>query len=206
MWVASKEEEKKRALREATLFRLRSLSKTECLLWSDLIQAKALQLPPYLASRSVALYSPIQNEVGTANILEHSLRQGRQVFYPKLGSDDALNLVQVLSAGELAAGQRGVLEPTGIQYLAETDHKGLLVVVPGVAFDRRGNRLGRGKGWYDRLLARLGREPTFVGLAYELQLVDRVPTEAGDRKVDYIVTEERLIDCGETSPLSCQIC
>jgi 5-formyltetrahydrofolate cyclo-ligase len=204
MWVASKEENK-RALRRATLSRRNSLSKPECLLWSRQIQAKALQLPLFLACRSVALYSSVQNEVSTEIILEHSLRRGYKVFYPKLGSNDALDLVQVVSAGELGAGRLGILEPTGAEFLAETDYKGLVVFVPGVAFDTQGNRLGRGKGCYDRLLARLGREAIFVALAYEFQVVERVPTEAWDRKVNCIITEERLIDCGETPPLSSRI-
>jgi 5-formyltetrahydrofolate cyclo-ligase len=205
MWVASKEE-KKQALRKATLSRRDSLSKPECLLWSRQIQAKALQLPLLLACRSVVLYSPLRNEVATEDILKDSLRQGRKVFYPKLGSDDAVDLIQVLSADELRAGRRGILEPTGVELLTQVENEGLIVFVPGVAFDPRGNRLGRGKGWYDRLLARLGREAIFVALAYEFQVVERVPTEAWDRKVNYIVTEVRLIDCGETSPLSSQIC
>jgi 5-formyltetrahydrofolate cyclo-ligase len=154
----------------------------------------------------VVLYSSIQNEVSTEIILEYSLRRGHKVFYPKLGSDDTVDLVQVLSTDELGAGRLGILEPTGAEFLAETDYKGLVVFVPGVAFDTQGNRLGRGKGWYDRLLARLGCEPIFVALAYEFQVVERVPTEAWDRKVNCIITEERLINCGETSPLSSRIC
>jgi 5-formyltetrahydrofolate cyclo-ligase len=201
MWVAS-EEENKRALRKATLSRRDSLSKPECLLWSRQIQAKALQLPLFLACRSVVLYSSIQNEVSTEIILEHSLRRGHRVFYPKPGSENTVDLVQVLSAGELGAGRLGILEPTGTEFLTETDHERLMVFVPGVAFDTQGNRLGRGKGWYDRLLTRLRREAIFVALAYEFQIVERVPTEAWDRKVNCIITEERLIDCGETPPLS----
>jgi 5-formyltetrahydrofolate cyclo-ligase len=76
---------------------------------------------------------------------------------------------------------------------------GLIVFVPGVAFDTRGQRLGRGKGWYDRLLRQLGGNTVFVGLGYEFQIVEEVPTESWDEKVHYVVTEERVIDCAETS-------
>ena len=203
MWVAPKEE-KKRALRNATLPRRNSLSKSERFLWSRLIQAKALQLPPYLASSSVLLYSPVQNEVCTDDILEHSLSQGRKVFYPKLRSGYSVDLIQVLSLVEMRAGRFGILEPTGSTLLAETDRAGLVVFVPGVAFDPRGNRLGRGKGWYDRLLERLG-DAMFVALAYEFQIIEEVPTESWDQKVHYIVTEDRVIDCEESSAQSNQI-
>jgi 5-formyltetrahydrofolate cyclo-ligase len=204
MWVVSKEE-KKRVLRDATLSRRNSLSKSERLLWSRLIQARALQLPQYIASRSVVLYSAVRNEVATDDILEHSLKQGRGVFYPKMGSECSVDLIQVLSSAELQAGRFGILEPTGLELLAEADHEGLVVFVPGVAFDIRGNRLGRGQGWYDRLLARLGGGPLFVALAFEFQVVEEVPSESWDQKVHYVVTEKRCIDCAESSAASNQV-
>ena len=100
------------------------------------------------------------------------------------------------SAGALACGKSTLL--------AETDRAGLVVFVPGVAFDPRGNRLGRGKGWYDRLLERLG-DAMFVALAYEFQIIEEVPTESWDQKVHYVVTENRVIDCAESSAQSNQI-
>jgi 5-formyltetrahydrofolate cyclo-ligase len=203
MWVAPKEE-KKRALRNATLSRRNLLSESERLLWSRLIQAKTLQLAPYLASKSVLLYSPVQNEVGTDDVLEHSLSQGRKVFYPKLGSGYSVDLIQVVSLAEMRPGRFGILEPTGSTLLAESDRAGLVVFVPGVAFDRRGSRLGRGNGWYDRLLKRLGGA-MFVALAYEFQIIEEVPTESWDQKVHYVVTEERVIDCADSSVQSNQI-
>jgi 5-formyltetrahydrofolate cyclo-ligase len=198
MWGAATEE-KRDALRAAALSRRNSLSKANFLLWSRLIQAKALELPRYLTSRTVALYSPVQNEVATDEILQQALRARRKVFYPKIGPENAVEFVQIFSAADLAAGRFGTLEPTGLSRLSEGDSEDLVVFVPGVVFDLSGNRLGRGKGWYDRMLSRLGNKGVFVGLAYEFQIVDRVPTEAWDQKVRYLVTEERVIDCGITS-------
>jgi 5-formyltetrahydrofolate cyclo-ligase len=204
MWVGPKEE-KKQALRAAALSRRNSLSKSEHLSWSRLIQAKALQLPRYTAARSVVLYSPIQNEVGTGDILAHSLKQGRKVFYPKMASEYAVDLVQVLSSAELQAVRFGILEPTGLDFLGEADHEGLVVFVPGVAFDVWGHRLGRGQGWYDRLLGRLGTGSVFVALAYEFQIVEAVPTESWDQRVHYVVTQNRVIDCAESALQSNQV-
>jgi 5-formyltetrahydrofolate cyclo-ligase len=82
-----------------------------------------------------------------------------------------------------------------LERLSEADRSGLLVFVPGVAFDAAGNRLGRGKGWYDRMLEWLDDKAGLVALAYECQVVEEVPTEAWDRKVHYIVTEKRIIEC-----------
>jgi 5-formyltetrahydrofolate cyclo-ligase len=69
------------------------------------------------------------------------------------------------------------------------------MIVPGLAFDAQGNRLGRGGGWYDRLLGATGGAAVPVALAYEFQIVDEVPVRQWDRAVNYIVTERRVIDC-----------
>ena len=71
-----------------------------------------------------------------------------------------------------------------------------MLFVPGLAFDLEGNRLGRGGGWYDRVLAGLGKAVKRVGLAYEFQIMERLPVEAWDQKVHQIVTEKRVVDCG----------
>ena len=80
-----------------------------------------------------------------------------------------------------------------------TAHRASLIVfVPGVAFDPLGNRLGRGRGYYDRILSGLPVSARFVALAYEFQIVPLLPVEAWDRQVHYIVTERRVIDCATT--------
>ncbi|HEY7554273.1 MAG TPA: 5-formyltetrahydrofolate cyclo-ligase [Candidatus Binatia bacterium] len=196
-------EEKKRALREALLSRRKALPKHECLLWGRAIQTRALQLPAYAASHSVALYSPAQNEVGTDDILNRALIDGRKVFYPRTGTDGAGLFIRAIASDDLCAGRHGILEPSGTEGLSDRDRQDLVVFVPGVAFDAAGNRLGRGKGWYDRILAKLGDKPKLVALAYDFQVVEEVPTEAWDRKVHFIVTETKLIVCdAANAPLS----
>jgi 5-formyltetrahydrofolate cyclo-ligase len=82
------------------------------------------------------------------------------------------------------------------------DEKELVVFVPGVVFDLQGHRLGRGRGWYDQLLNRLRPGAIFVGLAYEFQVVEEVPTQPWDEPVHYVITEKRLINCGAALPQS----
>lgn len=194
--------EKKQTLRATSLRRRESLAAAECRLWSHRIQQKVLHFPPYLWCGSVALYSPIGNEVATEEIRDHALRAGKKLFYPKLGDGGEPALIGVESAEELQPGRYGILEPAGTRVMTEEDQERLVVFVPGVAFDVQGNRLGRGKGWYDRALASVGERSVFVALAFELQILERVPADRWDRKVHHIITERRIIACGEPPSLS----
>ena len=194
--------EKKQTLRAAALLRRDSLAAPELTLWSRLIQERVLYFSPYLISRSVALYSPIGNEVATEAIRDHALKARKKLFYPKLGNGEDPALIQVELVEELKPGRYGILEPTGEKIMTQEDQERLVVFVPGLAFDLQGNRLGRGKGWYDRVLELLGEGARLVALAYEFQIMEQVPAESWDRKVHHIITERRIIDCRDAPSLS----
>jgi 5-formyltetrahydrofolate cyclo-ligase len=198
MWRVDNEE-KKLVLRNAVITQRNALTRQQSLLFSRAIQARALQTPAYQASRSVALYSAMQNEVGTEEILKHALGSGRRVFYPRTAADGSGEFIGVTSEFDLCLGRDGIPEPKGTERLSEDDYGRLVIFVPGIAFDRTGNRLGRGRGWYDRILGRLEDQATVVALAYEFQVVEEVPISHWDRKVHYIVTENNIIDCGAGS-------
>jgi 5-formyltetrahydrofolate cyclo-ligase len=196
--------ERKYVLRAGASAQRRLLSKPESLALSRLIQSRVLQFQPYLIRRSVALYSPIQNEVETGEIRDHALVTGKRVFFPRLGRQNLLELVELKSVTELSVGRFGIPEPRGDRQASRQDQEELVVFVPGVAFDLRGNRLGRGQGWYDRLIKHLERA-TFVALAYDFQIVDEVPAEEWDQRVHYIITERRIIDCRSMPMQSSQV-
>lgn len=188
--------ETKQSLRVRARLRREAISSSELLNWNRAIADRVLCLPIYLRSKSVALYSPIGNEVDTSLICDHARGRGMRLFYPKLYGEE-LRLAQVESCEDLQDGTMGFREPVGTSWLTLDDHEGLLLFVPGLAFDLHGNRLGRGGGWYDRVLARLGKAVKRVGLAYESQIMERLPVEAWDQKVHQIVTEKRVVDCGD---------
>ena len=193
--------EQKQRLRAQCLLERESLSTVEFSQRSRRIQQKVLEFPPYLAAMTVVLYSPIRNEVATEAIRDHALGLNKKLFYPKMGANKRLGLVQVNAADELQPGAFGILEPTGDMVLADADMVRLVVFVPGLAFDLQGNRLGRGWGWYDRVLSLLPERTPLVGLAYEFQIVERLPAERWDQRVSYIITDKRIIECGVgTSP------
>jgi 5-formyltetrahydrofolate cyclo-ligase len=186
--------ERKQVLRVAAIAQRMSLTSTDLQTWSRLIQAKVLEFPLYLRAQSVALYSPIQNEVDTAAIRDNALSAGKTLYYPQLTRKGSLDLVRVDSAAAFAVGRFGILEPVGDGRRLDDDSK-LIVVVPGVVFDSEGNRLGRGLGYYDRFLKQIRGNSIFLSLAYEFQMVDEVPTESWDQRVHYLITERRIIDC-----------
>lgn len=193
-------EESKSALRKAMISLRISLSSATCLSWSRSIQAQAVRFRPYLDADEVALYSPIENEAGTNEILAHALDCKKKVFYPRIGDQDSAGFFEVFSAADLRPRRFGVPEPPATKTLSRFDRRNLIVFVPGVAFDIGGFRLGRGGGWYDRMLEALEDRGVFVGLAYEFQVVDQLATETWDRKVHYVVTEKRIIACDVSTP------
>lgn len=185
-------------LRRAMLSHRRTLAQAEYLAWSHSIQARAMVLPHYLAARYVALYSPVDNEVATQVILDDALTSGKMVYYPKLNSTESSDFARVRSVDDFVEGRFGIPEPAGTDSISLGEADDVIVFVPGVLFDRQGNRLGRGGGWYDRMLSKLGSHGVFVGLAFEFQVVDSLAAESWDERIHFIITEKNVIDCGST--------
>lgn len=177
----------KKSLRGTMLARRKHLAAEICLSHSLRIQQRVVMLPAFKTAGVVALYSPILNEVFTEEIFHEALRQGKIVAYPRV-CGERLDFVTVRSPNELAPGTFGVLEPTGTELIRSEVLD--LVLVPGVAFDRDGNRLGYGKGFYDRVLCGTGRPALTIGLCFEMQLVDSLPIEDHDENLDLLITEE----------------
>ena len=198
--------EKKSTLRAAALSQRNSLPEAQARAISAVIQTNALTFPHYVSAASVALYSSVRNEVATDKIRDHALAHGKSLFFPRWQEGDHLELVAVSSAKQFAPGRFGIPEPLGAAAPGNLGAEALLVFVPGVAFDEFGNRLGRGRGCYDRLLARLGPNSIPVALAYEFQIVAGVPSEPWDQPVRYIITESRIIDCAGIRSLSERLC
>ena len=197
--------ESKTALRVALLSQRNSLSKEKAGAWSRSVQARLLETSLYRSATAIALYSSVQNEAATEELRDHSLRNGKRVVYPRLLSNRSLELVEIESATELVRGKSGIPEPIGDKVLSHGEVD-LLLIVPGVAFDPKGNRLGRGQAWYDRVIRQWGSRATPVGLAYEFQVIDRVPVDSWDEKVLFISTQERFIDCQKMPEQTKQVC
>jgi len=176
------------SVRQRQLARREALSPEECDRASRLIVRRLTQLPEYLAARTVALYSPIRNEVDISELLPAALGAAKRVVFPRV-RDAEIDFLVVTSLAQLYPGRFGVAEPLAGEVVAVAQID--LLVVPGVAFDGNGHRLGYGKGYYDRVLARLKKQ-TAVGVAYRVQLVDALSAEEHDQRLNVLVTEETI--------------
>lgn len=180
----------KRPIREKLLSERRHCSAETCLHLSLLIQERLLASSVYRQAGCIGLYSPVCNEVQTELVARRCLADAKRLAYPRVDGSD-LHFVEVRGPGELAPGQFGILEPSGTRVvpLPELD----LLVIPGIAFDLAGHRLGYGKGYYDRALSACRPELERIGFAYEFQVLDQLPVAAHDRRLTGLVTEQRLL-------------
>ncbi len=148
---------------------------------------------PPIPGRRVALYAAMRAEVGTERIRSRCLAAGVLLYYPRVMEDGELSFFRHREGDGWTPGPYGIREP-----LAGDGDRGVragfdLVVVPGLAFDAAGRRLGQGYGYYDRFLASLGGTSLSVGLAFSWQIVPEVPVDAWDVPVDAVVTEDGII-------------
>ncbi|MBR0176790.1 MAG: 5-formyltetrahydrofolate cyclo-ligase [Bacteroidales bacterium] len=152
-------------------------------LWeqSKQILAKLEQHPDFVNAEKVMLYNALPDEVQTLNFLEKwHLR--KKIILPTVVGDDIVP-VEYGKDTAFAMGDFNILEPQNEPYTGDFD----LIVVPGVAFDRKGNRLGRGKGYYDRFLSQ-HLEVKRIGICFDFQLVEEVPSEPFDIRMDEVIT------------------
>jgi 5-formyltetrahydrofolate cyclo-ligase len=159
------------------------------------LAGRALELPELAHARTVAAYVSVGSEPGTRALLDALRARGVRVLLPALLPDNDLDWGVYAGEGSLARVQHGgrmaLLEPVGDRLGVDAVTAADVVLLPGLAVDARGMRLGRGGGSYDRVLARLdraGARPALVVLLYDSEVVEHVPEEAHDRPVQAVVT------------------
>ncbi|MGA5423574.1 5-formyltetrahydrofolate cyclo-ligase [Streptomyces lavendulocolor] len=153
----------------------------------------ALNLPELRRAWTVAAYVSIGSEPGTRALLDALRERGARVLLPVLLEDNDLDWAVYEGAERLVRARRGLLEPAGPRLGVDAVLEADTVLLPGLAVDARGMRLGRGGGSYDRVLARIvrsGLDPALVVLLYANEVVERVPEEPHDHPVHAVVTPE----------------
>ncbi|MFN7991315.1 MAG: 5-formyltetrahydrofolate cyclo-ligase [Candidatus Micrarchaeia archaeon] len=176
----------KDALRKEMIAKRASLQKDEAGRMSDAITAELLSRPRFKEAKTVGLYLPKGNEVDTRRIIREALAMGKEVVVPV--TDHMITFHPFSSFDDLHPGKFGILEPKArIAPRGEPD----LVIVPGVSFGLCMHRLGYGKGYYDRYLSTSSAYR--VGICYDFQVVERLPSHEDDQRMDEIITEKRVI-------------
>ena len=152
-----------------------------------------LDLPEVRRAATVATYVSVGNEPGTSPLIDALQTSGRRVLLPRLLPDNDLDWSAYEGPGTLARAGRGLLEPTGrllgVEAIAQAD----VLLVPGLAVDARGNRLGRGGGSYDRALGRVPVGTLTCVLLYDHETGQPVPVEPHDRRVDAAATPSGIL-------------
>ena len=151
-------------------------------------------LPEFLSAKTVLFYASFRSEVETLSLIRESLAMGKKVLLPKVDiKNSVLTLYEIKNMNELSPGYMGIPEPNLPDERCAVIDDADLAIIPGAAFDLSGNRLGYGAGYYDGLLSQRTRNIQIIALAYDEQLVESIPAEKHDVRVDMIVTDKRVI-------------
>jgi 5-formyltetrahydrofolate cyclo-ligase len=181
----------KTAQRHAVLARRRALTPQQHAVAAGRVQAKLLELVRQLRPRLVAAYLPIGSEPGGPDLpeaLHACLAYGGELLLPVLRADLDLDWAAYPGHGSLVATGRGMREPVGPRLGVTAIGAANLIVLPALAVDRHGVRLGRGGGSYDRALARVGPDSLTVALLHDGELIDALPAQPHDRPVRAVIS------------------
>ena len=173
----------KKALRREIREKKRAMSQEEIVSRSEKLGQLFVQSQAYRDAKTIYGYLPYNQEVRTVPILEQALRDGKRVAVPKIYGD-TMKFLYLDDLSQVEKNAMGIPEPVADTPVAED--KTALVLMPGVAFTKKGDRIGYGGGFYDRFLAEEPDHPT-LALCYDFQIVEHLPTEDYDIPVDTVL-------------------
>lgn len=176
----------KGALRRAIGEKKRAMTEGEIESRSRVLAEKLFETEQYRRAEAIFIYLAFNQEVRTRSIIERAWAEGKRVAVPKIVGGE-MRFIRFASFDELGAGYFGI--PESRQDGPACEDGAALVIVPGLAFDRRGHRLGYGGGYYDRYLAGHPGHPT-LALCYDFQLVEEIEAEEYDVPVDVVIADE----------------
>ena len=175
----------KNVLRKQMLEKRDAISESERLSMAEEIFRNLLTRPAFLNAKIVGAYLAKGSEVDTRKIIEYCIGNGKTVAVPS--TNEEIEMVKFLGFDKLAKGRFGILEPTEKMAVQTPD----VMIIPGVAFGLCMHRIGYGKGYYD---AYLKKNKTYrIGICYDFQLLERLPSHEWDERMDEIITDKRII-------------
>lgn len=179
--------ETKKQIRQRLRQQRESLSSEQGSKLSAEICRKLRARPWFSGARTICFYYPLGNEVNLLPLAEEALTLGKRIAFPRVEGKE-MEFYEAASLEDFQEGSFHVMEPVSQIPAAEP---GMTVLVPGLGFDRRGNRMGYGGGYYDRYFARR-RECMKIGIAYQFQFVEELAAEAHDIPMDEVITERAV--------------
>jgi 5-formyltetrahydrofolate cyclo-ligase len=162
--------------------------------WDDSIFKRLISSEPYKRSNTIFAFVSFKSEVDTHRIINHAISNHKTICVPKINSkQEGIKIYKIDSFNQLKKGYFGILEP--IEGCMPVDKNSLdLILMPGVAFDRYGGRVGYGAAFYDRFLSNMNKQVDKIALAYHFQVLDSVPMSEHDIRIDGIITEQETIN------------
>lgn len=191
----------KEKLRQEIIHERDKLTQEEVIKKSKIIGEKLFSLKEFIQAKTILFYASFRNEVETRPLIEKSLSLGKQVVLPRVNKEKKeLDLYEIHNLEELIPGIWNIPEPDPKKAKSVTLKEIDTVIVPGVIFDEKGNRIGYGGGYYDRLLSEFFQtqkhkntktQKTFIGLCFDFQVKKSIPQEISDLKINFLLTEKR---------------
>ena len=158
--------------------------------WDQLIFASLVKSDFFIKAKKIFIYVSYKNEVDTKKIIQYSLKNKKEIYVPKTYLNEKnMKAIKINSLDELIVDNYGILEPKYVDKNNIGDNFDL-IIMPGVAFDRCGNRIGYGGGYYDKYISKLNYNVLKIALAYHFQITDSIKAECHDINVDYIITNK----------------
>lgn len=189
----------KKVIREKILKKRANLPLNETLTKSKTIENKLFDTNEFKKANFIFSFISFKDEINTHEIIKNSINMGKRIGVPITVTKTKKMLVSEIKDfdRELEIGYYNILTPKKEFTRIVSPEIVDLVLVPGVAFDRRGYRVGYGGGYYDRFFSSLNKDVIKIGLCYEMQVLPLIPFDSYDIPVDYIITEKSLINCND---------
>ncbi len=185
----------KNQLKKSIIEKRNSLTKEDIIEKSNKIHDRLFNLQQYRNAKTIMFFVSFNSEVNTHKMIKDALKN-KIIVVPKVVQHEIEPSIILDFDSLIQSGRFGILEPIELMKIS---YKNIdLVLVPGIAFDKNGHRIGYGFGFYDKFLAKVPKAVK-IGLCFDFQVVDEIPREEHDVPVDLIVTEERVIECRKNS-------
>ena len=183
----------KKVLRIEVLKKRESILKKEKDLLDKIILDKLYESDLYKISKNIFVYVSFRDEINTIKLIERALLDNKNIYVPKVyNSTKTMKAIFVDSLDKLEKNKMGILEPKDDTLVIDKNDIDL-IIVPGAVFDKSLNRIGYGGGYYDRYLEEIKYKNNKIALAYDFQIIDNIEAESHAIKMDYIITEERIL-------------